>query len=236
MMIPDFLHFLVNPDILTRYGWKFVDGFFVTIKLVALSYTAGFFLSIFITLAVRSKYSALRIPARIYILFFRGSPLLAQLFLFYYGIGSFTELWKSVGLWWFFQSSWWCCLLIFALNTAGYQAEIFRGSMQSVPTGQYEAAKALGLDGRTTFIRVILPQSMIMALRPLGNEFILMVKASAVASLVTVYDIMGVAKLAYSRTFDFQVYIWAAVLYLLIVEVVRRAIGITERRLTRHLR
>ena len=77
---------------------------------------------------------------------------------------------------------------------------------------------------------------MIMALRPLGNEFILMIKASAVASLVTVYDLMGVAKLAYSRTFDFQVYIWAAVLYLIIVEIVRRLIGMTERRLTRHLR
>lgn len=236
MMIPDFLHFIVNPDILSRYGPKFIDGFFVTVKLVALSYTVGFFLSIMITFAWRSKHSCLRLPARIYIYFFRGSPLLAQLFLFYYGIGSFSVFWKSVGLWWFFQSSWWCCLFIFALNTAAYQAEIFRGSMQSVPNGQYEAAKALGLSRKTTFIRVILPQSMIMALRPLGNEFILMIKASAVASLVTVYDLMGVAKLAYSRTFDFQVYIWAAVLYLIIVEIVRRLIGVTERRLTRHLR
>ena len=235
-MIPDFLHFIINPDILSRYGPKFIDGFFVTVKLVALSYTVGFFSSIMITFAWRSKHSWLRLPARIYIYFFRGSPLLAQLFLFYYGIGSFSVFWKSVGLWWFFQSSWWCCLFIFALNTAAYQAEIFRGSMQSVPNGQYEAAKALGLSRKTTFIRVILPQSMIMALRPLGNEFILMIKASAVASLVTVYDLMGVAKLAYSRTFDFQVYIWAAVLYLIIVEIVRRLIGMTERRLTRHLR
>ena len=236
MMIPDFLHFIINPDILSRYGMKFIGGFFVTIKLVALSYTVGFFLSIMITFAWRSKHSLLSLPARIYIYFFRGSPLLAQLFLFYYGIGSFSVFWKSVGLWWFFQSSWWCCLFIFSLNTSAYQAEIFRGSMQSVPTGQYEAAKALGLSRKTTFIRVILPQSMIMALRPLGNEFILMIKASAVASLVTVYDLMGVAKLAYSRTFDFQVYIWAAVLYLIIVEIVRRLIGMTERRLTRHLR
>lgn len=236
MMIPDWLHFLINPDILSRYGWKFVDGFFVTLKLVALSYSIGFLLSIMMTFAWRSKHRALLYPARAYIYFFRGSPLLAQLFLFYYGIGSFSNFWQSVGMWWFFHSSWWCCLFIFSLNTAAYQAEILRGSMQSVPSGQYEAAKALGLSKRTTFIRVILPQSMIMALRPLGNEFILMIKASAVASLVTVYDLMGVAKLAYSRTFDFQVYIWAAVLYLLIVEVVRRLIGLTEQRLTRHLR
>lgn len=236
MMIPDWLHFLINPEILHNYGWKFYDGFFVTLKLVALSYTIGFLLSITLTFAWRSKYPFFHYPARAYIYFFRGSPLLAQLFLFYYGIGSFSVFWQSVGLWWFFKSAWWCCLFIFSLNTAAYQAEIFRGSMLSVPIGQYEAAKALGLSQRTTFIRVIMPQSMIMALRPLGNEFILMIKASAVAALVTVYDLMGVAKLAFSRTFDYQVYIWAAVLYLLIVEVVRRLIDLTERRLTRHLR
>lgn len=236
MMIPEWLHFLINPDIFRNYGWKFYDGFIVTLKLVTLSYTVGFFLSIAITFAWRSKYPFLHYPARVYIYFFRGSPLLAQLFLFYYGIGSFSVFWGSVGLWWFFKSAWWCCFFIFSLNTSAYQAEIFRGSMQSVPVGQYEAAKALGLSRRTTFIRVIMPQSMIMALRPLGNEFILMIKASAVAALVTVYDLMGVAKLAFSRTFDYQVYIWAAVLYLLIVELVRRLIDLTERRLTRHLR
>lgn len=236
MTVPDWLHFLINPDIFSRYGPRFVDGFFVTLELVALSYTIGFFLSIFFAFAWRSKNIVLQYPTRAYLYFFRGTPLLAQLFLFYYGIGSFSQLWQSLGLWWFFQSAWWCCLFIFSLNTAAYQAEIFRGSLQSVPAGQYEAAKALGLNRRTTFVRVILPQAMIMALRPLGNEFILMIKASAVASLVTVYDLMGAAKLAYSRTFDFQVYIWAAVLYLLIVEVVRRLVGLTERHLTRHMR
>lgn len=236
MTVPDWLHFLINPDIFSRYGPRFVDGFFVTLELVALSYTIGFFLSIFFAFAWRSKNIVLQYPTRAYLYFFRGTPLLAQLFLFYYGIGSFSQLWQNLGLWWFFQSAWWCCLFIFSLNTAAYQAEIFRGSLQSVPAGQYEAAKALGLNRRTTFVRVILPQAMIMALRPLGNEFILMIKASAVASLVTVYDLMGAAKLAYSRTFDFQVYIWAAVLYLLIVEVVRRLVGLTERHLTRHMR
>lgn len=236
MTIPSWLYFLINPDILARYGWRFIDGFIVTLELVAISYTIGFFLALFIAYAWRSKNIFLQYPARAYLYFFRGSPLLAQLFLFYYGIGSFSNFWQSVGLWWFLQSAWWCCLLIFSLNTAAYQAEIFRGSLQSVPAGQYEAAKALGLSKYTTFLTVIMPQAMILALRPLGNEFILMIKASAVASLVTVYDLMGIAKLAYSRTFDFQVYIWAAILYLLIVEVVRRLVGLTERHLTRHLR
>lgn len=236
MTVPHWLHFLINPDILSRYGTRFIDGFIVTIELVAISYTIGLVFSILIALARLSNNRLLQYPARAYIYFFRGSPLLAQLFLFYYGIGSFSVFWQSVGLWWFFQSAWYCCLFIFALNTAAYQAEIFRGSLQSVPTGQFEASKALGLSSAITFLRVILPQAMIMALRPLGNELILMIKASAIASLVTVYDLMGIAKLAYSRTFDFQVYIWAAILYLLVVEIIRRSIALTERRLTRHLR
>lgn len=236
MTIPDWLHFLINPDILNRYGGRFLDGFIVTIELVAISYTIGLILSIFIALARLSTNRFWQYMARAYIYFFRGSPLLAQLFLFYYGIGSFSLFWQDIGLWWFFQSAWYCCLLIFALNTAAYQAEIFRGSLQSVPSGQFEAAKALSLSSSVTFMRVIFPQAMIMALRPLGNELILMIKASAIASLVTIYDLMGVAKLAYSRTFDFQVYIWAAVLYLLVVEVIRRLIVLTERHLTRHIR
>ncbi|RBL65579.1 ABC transporter permease, partial [Pseudomonas sp. MWU13-2625] len=87
----------------------------------------------------------------------------------------------------------------------------------------------------TAFRKVILPQSLLIAIGPLGNELILMIKASAIASLVTIYDLMGVTKLAFSRSFDFQIYLWAAVLYLLIVEVGRRSLKYLEARLGRHL-
>ena len=82
---------------------------------------------------------------------------------------------------------------------------------------------------------MILPQSLLLAVGPLGNELILMVKASAIASLVTIYDLMGITKLAFSRTFDFQLYLWAALLYLLIVECIRRLLRRIETRLGRHL-
>jgi polar amino acid transport system permease protein len=106
----------------------------------------------------------------------------------------------------------------------------------SIARGQWEAAAALGLPRALTFAKIILPQAMIVGLRPLGNELILMIKASAIASLVTIYDLMGVTKLAFSRTYDFELYLWAAALYLLIVEIVRRIWARLEVRLTRHLK
>ncbi|UTO28836.1 ABC transporter permease [Bartonella harrusi] len=235
-MIPEWLHFLCNPALLHRYGPKFIDGFIVTFELVFIACSIGFFLGMLIAFARLSDNKFLRYLAEIYVYFFRGSPLLAQLFLFYYGLGSMNHFWQQVGLWWFFQNAWYCCLFVFSLNSAAYQSEIFKGSFLSVKTGQREASKALGLSSSVTFFKVILPQAMIVALRPLGNEVILMIKSSAIASLITVYDLMGIAKLTYSRTFDFQVYVWVALIYLLIVELIHRFIVFIEYRLTRYLR
>ncbi|WP_254473111.1 ABC transporter permease [Bartonella sp. B1098] len=235
-MIPEWLYFLFNPDLLSRYGPKFIDGLIVTVELVFISCSLGFFLGMLIASARLSKNTFLQYFANAYVYFFRGSPLLAQLFLFYYGLGSMNNFWQQVGLWWFFQNAWYCCLFIFTLNSAAYQSEIFKGSFLSVTTGQREASKALGLSNSVTFFRVILPQAMIVALRPLGNELILMIKSSAIASLVTVYDLMGIAKLTYSRTFDFQVYVWSALIYLFIVELIHRFIVFIEHHLTRYLR
>jgi polar amino acid transport system permease protein len=126
-------------------------------------------------------------------------------------------------------------LLTFVLNTTAYQAEIYKTAIESIPRGQREAAESLGLKKSVTFWKIIFPQAMITALRPLGNEIILMIKGSAVASLVTVFDLMGATKLAFSRTFDFNVYLWAAIIYFTIVEALRRTWDWVEVRLTRHL-
>ncbi|MBB5074042.1 polar amino acid transport system permease protein [Bartonella callosciuri] len=235
-MIPEWLYFLFNPALLNRYGHKFIEGFIVTVELVFIACSLGFALGMVITFARLSNNKFLKYFARAYVYFFRGSPLLAQLFLFYYGLGSMNDFWQQIGLWWFFQNAWYCCLFIFTLNSAAYQSEIFKGSFLSVKTGQREAAKVLGLKSSVTFFRVILPQAMIIALRPLGNELVLMIKSSAIASLITVYDLMGIAKLTYSRTFDFQVYVWAALIYLFIVGLIHCFIVLIECRFTRHLR
>jgi polar amino acid transport system permease protein len=170
-----------------------------------------------------------------YVYFFRGTPLLAQVFLIYYGSGQFRPFFQSIGLWWLFRDAFFCCLLAFTLNTGAYQAEILRGAIRAVARGQREAAMSLGLKPRQIFLKVVLPQALIVALRPLGNEVVLMVKGSAVAAIVTVFDLMGATRLAFARSFDISVYLWAAVLYLIVVESLRRFWNVLERRLTRHL-
>jgi len=225
-----------KPALWQRYGARIIyEGLVTTLELVGISFVLGACLGMLIAFAYLSHSRLLRGGARFYIYFFRGSPLLVQLYLFYYGLGKFKPFWEELSLWWFFGNAWYCCLAIFILNTAAYQAEIFRGSLMSVPQGQREACRALNLDGLTAFRQVILPQALMMALRPLGNEFILLIKSSALASLITIFDLMGMTRLAYSRSYNFQVYLWAAVFYLIIVEIARRMIGLIERRLTRHM-
>jgi polar amino acid transport system permease protein len=226
----------MNWDALATYGPRMLQGLVVTLQLVAISITLGALLSWPVALARMSKSRILRGIAFGYMYFFRGTPLLAQTFLVYYGAGQFRPQLEAVGLWWIFRDAFFCCVLTFTLNTAAYQAEIIRGAIRAVPIGQSEAAMSLGLHRWQAFRKIIVPQALLIALRPLGNEVILMIKGSSVAAIVTVFDLMGVTRLAYSRTFDFQVYLWAAVLYLIVVETVRRIWDRLEHYLTRHLR
>lgn len=235
-MLPEFLHPIIDPVLFDTYGLRVWNGLLTTLNLVIISYILGMILGVLIALAKNSSHKALSWTMDGYMYFFRGSPLLVQLYLVYYGLGSLTAFWKSIGLWWFFRDPWLCALVVFTLNTAAYQAEIFRSSFLSVPKGQYEAAKVLGLSKIRTFFSVVFPQASMVAIRPLGNEFILDIKASAVVCLVSIPDLMEAARIAFSRTFNFEVYIWIAVIYLIIVELVRNIVLLIEKRLTAHLK
>jgi polar amino acid transport system permease protein len=225
-----------NPELFDRYAGTYLSGLGVTLTLVGISIVLGSILAIPLTYARMSHNAVLSSFAYGYVYFFRGTPLLAQTFLIYYGLGSFRPQLEAVGLWVFFREAWYCAVLAFTLNTAAYQAEIFRGAIQSVPKGQWEGAASLGLHKLQTLWKIILPQAAIVALRPYGNEIILMIKGSAIVAIITVYDLMGVTRLAYSRSFDFQTYIWAALIYLSIVELLRICIEWIERRITIHLK
>lgn len=231
-----YLYTAWDIDLVQNYGPKYWSGLLVTLRLVILSIIFGAIVSLPVAFGRMSKNRYVSALAYGYVYFFRGTPLLAQTFLIYYGLGSFRPQLEAVGLWTFFRDAWNCALFAFTLNTAAYQAEILRGAIQSVPLGQWEGATSLGLSKLQTFWKVILPQALIVALRPYGNEIILMIKGSAIVAIITVYDLMGETRRAYSRTFDFQTYLWAAVIYLIIVETLRNAWEYLERRLTRHLK
>ncbi|HSM41877.1 MAG TPA: ABC transporter permease [Afifellaceae bacterium] len=231
-----FIYAQYDPEFYARYAPRFFNGFIITVEIVVLSIVIGALISLPITLGRLSQNPLAGIPAYAFVYFFRGTPLIAQTFLVYYGAGQFRAAFETVGLWWFFRDSFNCVVFTFALNTAAYQAEILRGAIRNVTKGQREAAQTLGMPRWLIFWKIILPQALIVALRPYGNEIVLMIKGSAIASIVTVFDLMGETRRAFSRTFDFQTYIWAAIIYLVMVEILRRVWDVLEARLTRHLK
>jgi polar amino acid transport system permease protein len=225
-----------DTDKFVRYGPRYIHGLWITLSLVGMSFVFGALLSIPLAFARMSSNRILSGAAYCYVYLFRGTPLLAQLFLVYYGLGGFRPELESVGLWWLFRDAWYCGLLSMSLNTAAYQTEILRGAVESVPKGQHEAAASLGIHKLVSFYKIVLPQALIVALRPYGNEIILLIKSSAVVAIITVYDLMGETRYAFSRTYDYQTYLWAAIFYLVIVEALRHLWAAFEARLTRHLK
>jgi len=231
-----YLFFAWNAPFFAKYAPAYLRGLGVTLSLVAISMVLGAVLSLPVAYGRMSRNRILSGLAYCYVYFFRGTPLLVQTFLVYYGLGSFRPQLQMIGLWDFFKDAFNCGVFAFALNTAAYQAEILRGAIESVPRGQWEGAASLGLHKLQTLRKIVLPQALIVALRPYGNELILMVKASAIVAIITVYDLMGNAKLAFANSFDIQAYIWVALVYLVMVELLRHAIEWIERRITIHLK
>ena len=214
-----------------------LGAFPVTFQLLIVSLAIGFCLAVPIALARLSRNPMLWMPAYGYIYFFRGTPLLVQLYLIYYGSGQFREFWESVGLWWVFRDAWWPCIMALSLNTAGYTAEILRGAMLGVPHGEVEAAKACGMSGLLLFRRIVFPKAVRLALPAYSNEVILMLQATSLASLVTIYDMLGVANIIYNRTYAFyEMYITMAVVYLAMTYLLVWGFRSVEHHLSGHLR
>ncbi|HBF29826.1 ABC transporter permease [Rhizobium sp.] len=225
-----------DQDKFVKYGPRIVSGLGTTLIIVAVSICVGAVFSVPIAIGRMSKNRIANVLTFAYVYVFRGTPLLAQVFMIYYGLGGFKSAFEEVDLWWFFRDAWYCGVLALSLNTAAYQAEILRGAINSVPRGQHEGAASLGLSRSVTFWKIIVPQALIVGLRPYGNEIILMVKASAILAIITVLDLIGQTRYAFSRTFDYQAYLWAAIFYLIIVETLRHVWAAIERTLTRHLK
>jgi polar amino acid transport system permease protein len=225
---------MIHWQLFEKFGPRMADGFAVTLELALGSVLLALLFSV--PAGLGRVFAGKPIGAALfaYTYVFRGTPLLAQLFLIYYGSAQLQTSLSAAGLWWLFRDPFYCSLLTFTLNTAAYQTEIFAGAIRAVPHGQIEAARAAAMPPLLAARRIILPQAAGLALRPFGNELILMVKASALASVVTVYDLLATAKMAFQRTYDFQAYIAAALIYVLTVEIIRRLWNALDKRLNRH--
>lgn len=228
--------FVFNRALLAEYGWRLWAGVQITVEVVGVSIVLGFLLAYPLCRARMSRFTVLRAAMVCYVTLFRGTPLLCQLYLVYYGAGELRPWLTSFGVWWFFRDAYYCCIFAFTLNTAAYQSEIMRGAINAVPRGQVEAAHALGLSPYRVTRHVVWPQAFLAALRPLGNELITLIKASALAAIVTLLDLMGQTRLIFARTFDFSVYLYAALIYLAATEVIRRVWNAVERAATKHRR
>ncbi|MDW6022636.1 ABC transporter permease [Mesorhizobium sp. BAC0120] len=215
---------------------RLLPGVPLTLQLAFISVTLGMILALVLALLRLSGIRPLEWVARAYIFVFRSTPLLVQIFLIYYGLGQFPAIRYSV-LWPILRQPYWCAIIALALNTAAYGSEIIRGGLRSVPEGQIEAARACGMSRFLVFRRIILPLAIRQALPAYGNEIILMVKATALASVVTMMEVTGLAAKLISETYRaVEVFVIAGGIYLIINYGITRVIHMVESWLTPHLR
>ena len=216
---------------------QLLKGSIITLELVFLSGVLGFIFAVPLALARLSKRWWVQALPFAYIFFFRGTPLLVQIYLIYYGLSQFPSithsfLWKADIL----SNPFWCAIIAFTLNTAAYIAEIIRGAIKSIPKGENEAADAIGMSYSQKLRRIILPRAFGIMLPAYGNEVIFMIKGSALASTITLMDITGVATTIMSKTYTvLELFFAAGILYLLLSWVFIALFRWLEKRVNRHL-
>ena len=216
---------------------QLAGGLGLTLELTAISLCAGFVIAVPVAMMRVSGNVALNATATAYIFFFRGSPLLVQLFLIYYGSGQFRFLLQDLGLWPLFREAYFCALLALTLNTGAYAAEIFRGAIQAVPRGEIEAGRATGMSGWKLYRSIILPQGFRLALPAYTNEVVFLFQATSLVSIITLMDVTGVARAIVARTFDvYEIYLTAGAIYLVVTYSFLWLFRLLEYRLSGHLR
>lgn len=216
-------------EMIARFLPDLLEGTLMTLELVGVAVVAGLILAIPLGIARASRHWYVRALPYTYVFFFRGTPLLLQLFLVYYGLSQFEAVRESM-FWPYLREPYWCALITMTLHTAAYIAEILRGAIQSVPTGEVEAARALGMSRRQALQYIILPRAIRIGLPAYGNEVILMLKASAVVYTITLMDIMGVVRGINARTYQFELFfLVAGLIYLTITIVFTQLFKLVER-------
>lgn len=216
---------------------RFLYGMGVTLQLTVASLIIGTLLALPMAIARAYRHPFFNLPVLAYTYVFRGTPLLVQTYLIYFGLGQFAFIRESV-LWQpVLSSAWWCALIAFTLNTAAYTTELLRGAIEALPKGELDAAKASGLSRYQQLRRIVLPSAFRRMLHSYSNEVIFMLHSSAIASTITLQDILGVGRWLNGRYYlAYEGFITAAVLYLILVFIINKGFKLWEKRWLRHLR
>jgi arginine/ornithine transport system permease protein len=194
----------------------YLQGLKNTLILVSVSLAIGLLFAVPLAVLRTSKNMFIQVPIRAFVYFFRGTPLLVQMFIIYYGFGQF-DLFKESIFWPLFREAYFCALFAFTLNTCAYTIEIFRGAIEATQNGEVEAAMAAGMSRLTMFRRIILPSAFRRALPAYSNEIIFMLHGSSLASVITIIDITGAARIINSKYYSpYEAFLTAAVFYLCI--------------------
>ena len=224
-----------NPCLVIGEWNRWALGMWLTLELTVLSIALGFAIALPLAFAQTERIAVAAPAARAFVYVFRGSPLLVQVFLIYYGLSQFVWI-RDSALWPLLREAWWCALIAFTLNSAAYQTEILRGAIAATPRGEREAAVALGMSPLLTARRILIPSALRRALPQMGNEFIFMLHGSALASVITLQDILGVGRMINGRYYVvYEGLLTAAALYMILTYLGVWLLGRAETRFTRHL-
>ena len=209
---------------------KLLSAAVITIKLLSASLIIGLFIGLVFAILRLSKNSIINRFAYAYSYVFRGTPLLVQIFIIYYGLGQ-IEYFRSTFLWVIFKEPYWCAIIAFALNTGAYTSEILRSAFQTIKPGIIEAGKSLGISNKIIFFKIQIPVAIRQSLPAYGNEIILMMKGTSLASTVTLMDITGVAKHIVSTTYKpLEIFITAGGIYLFMTFLIHNLIKYLEKK------
>ena len=209
---------------------KLLNASVITLKLLSLSLFFGLFIGLLFAVMRMSKNFILNKFSYGYSYLFRGTPLLVQIFIIYFGFGQ-IEFIRDSFLWIILKEPYWCAIIAFALNTGAYTSEILRSAFQTIKKGYIEAGKSLGISSKIIFYKIQIPIAIRQSLPAYGNEIILMLKGTSLASTVTLMDLTGVAKYIISTTFKpIEVFIVAGSIYLFMTFIIHNLIKFLERK------
>ncbi len=207
-----------------------LNGAVITLQLLISSMFFGLIIGLFFAILRVNKNSIINKFAYGYSYFFRGTPLLVQLYLIYYGLAN-IEFLRNSFFWVIIKEPYWCAIIAFSLNTGAYTSEILRSAFQTIKKGYIEAAQSLGVTKKITLYRIQLPIAIKQSLPAYGNEIILMLKGTSLASVITIMDLMGEARKINVLTFKpFEAFITAGIIYLFITFIIHNIIKYLEKK------